>query len=299
MNAKLLIKLFIFIIVLLFQTSFLFADQEPIRVRKFPNVCVTLRIDDVQSRITTYGQKWDNFLEIAEKHGAKLTLAVVPHRLIEEQNADGKLVDQLQAAVSRGHLVIMHGYNHICPLCLSSGHEFCCPTSARVLTIEKRVKYLKEGMDILEQQLGRRPVFYCGPGSDDEIESPNYDAVTTAGFRFITQGDKTYPFKRKEVIEVPCSDEFTWALTPKIYKKSLQEAKLRFLKLAKRSPGYFGLCFHDPFIRDGYQNGLLAQWLDEFLTYIDQKTRGKVWYATNEEVAEWYFELTFPKPSYQ
>ncbi|MCX7918751.1 MAG: DUF2334 domain-containing protein [bacterium] len=282
------IWLFVYVTICSARTA---ADQGPYRIKEFPNVCVTLRIDDMQSRITTYGQSWSKFLQTAERHGAKLTLAVVPHRLIEPQNDDGRLVEQLNGAIARGHCVIMHGYNHICPLCLSSGHEFCCNTSARRLSIKERIEYLKLGITIFEQKLGRRPLFYCGPGSDDEIASPNYDAVTAAGFRFITQGDNHYPYRRREVIEVPCSDEFTWGLTTATYQKALDEAKTRFLNLAKRYPGYFGLCFHDPFIRDGYENGLLAQWLDEFLTFIDTETAGNVWYATNEEAAVYYFNL--------
>nr|MBP6672847.1 DUF2334 domain-containing protein [Bacteroidota bacterium] len=106
--------------------TFLFA---PRTVQGQEPLYIVLRIDDIQSRNTTYLPKnISAFEQAAESRGAKVTYVTIPHRLLESGVNNGTLTSELKTSILHGHEIAQHGFNHICTRCGSTGHEMYCDT---------------------------------------------------------------------------------------------------------------------------------------------------------------------------
>ena len=243
-----------------------------------------IRVDDIQSRNTTMvPRRITDFETMAENHRALVTWAVIPHRLIESQNNDGILTDDLIASAAKGHEIAMHGYNHICPTCSQSSHEMICTTYGISHSPAIQSGLISDGLKILSDSLGLKPASFVPPGH--YADTTSYSALAQNGFPWISTTGSAPGLIYPNLPNLPPHNEYTWYLSNDNYQARLQDA-LRDIREKTARDGYYCLLLHDPFIRLGYENGLVINWVNVLLDSVEAEFGESLVYATISQTAE-------------
>ena len=269
------------IVVLLLVYRFLPA-QEP------KPIYVSIRVDDIFMRESpVLPQEVDGFIQVCERHGAKVVLAVIPHRLVEDQNKNGEMVTALKRFVKGGHGIAMHSYKHQCSQCGNTGHEYNCSTDSITLPFELEARELAEGKQWLEATIGQPVLSYVCAGSDDPRNQQTLGIVKNLGIRLIADSKIHVPEFRDTISFVPSGLDYTWDIQDSTYASALAQAKSDFAEAVSKG-NYFPFVAHDHFTRKAYNNGITLKWTSEFLTFINSYPGVKVHYVTFEELKdEW------------
>jgi len=241
-----------------------------------------IRVDDVQSRINWEPRSIQAFQTAVESRSAKVSWAVIPHRLLESQNNDGALRGDLLNSIANGHEVIQHGYNHICPNCGQSSHEMYCAQFNVAHEDSIQVGLVQSGLDILQDSLNYTPTCFVPPGHVADFQT--YAILIDQGFEFLSTIDPLYSNDNPDLFNLAPQQEYTWSLSASNYVEMLQQA-LENIENAFTTENYYCLLLHDPFIREGYENGLVIDWTVELLDSLNSIYPSGIEYATLSEVA--------------
>jgi peptidoglycan/xylan/chitin deacetylase (PgdA/CDA1 family) len=245
-------------------------------------VFVTLRVDDVfMSESPIQPQEIDSFLTVLEAHGARLQLAVIPHRLLEPANANGRMAKDLRRLVERGHMVSLHGWNHRHEPTGNTGAEFQDPATGAWVPFGEHLRKTRLGKELLEQTTGKPVTAYVSPGSDDQLDPQNVRVIRELGIRWLSKPDIREPEFTDTLWYVPELRDYTWALEESTYAAAMDSARAGFLRTAARSR-FFGLLFHDHFTRWGWRKGIVTRWIDEFLKWMEGRPEYEIRYVTLE-----------------
>jgi len=264
-------------VVLLFSLLSAVAQQDRI-------VYVTIRVDDVFMRESSLKpQEIDGFIDVCEKHGARVMLAVIPHRLLEAQNQDGAMAATLKRVVGRGHMVSMHGFKHQCSLCGSTGHEYDCSSRNTLVPYQQELDELRQGKELLEKTTGKKVTTYVSPGTDDQLNPQTRAILKTLGITWVTDSLQQIPTLREEFSLAPDMAEYTWDLSDSTYERSMKTAVTDFERAVQRG-NYFGFALHDHFTRGAFRNGIVLRWTDEFLSRIERTPGIRIRYVTLDDV---------------
>jgi predicted deacetylase len=231
-----------------------------------------VRVDDITSRTTQaiYMPRGIlPFQDMAESRGAVVSWAVMPARLLEPNvNTAGELGRQLRTTAARGHELVLHGYDHICDLDGSSGHEMYHPDHianyGRHFTYQEQSATIRAGMKLLQDSVGVRPTSFVPPGHySDDI---THQVLTDEGFRAI--GIARAPgLLTHRLYNIGTSPDFAWALTQASYAAKRTET-LAHIRTKAASQGHYTFLLHDPFTRPGYLDGLVIRWAAEILDSV-------------------------------
>jgi predicted deacetylase len=237
---------------------------------------VVLRVDDVLSRNTTIlPRSIAPFQSAVEQRGGKVTWLVIPHRLIETANNNGVLVRELKQSVSQGHEVAQHGYNHICFICGQSGHEMWCTT--RPLLYGEQNSLVADGKKLLQDSIGITPTLFVSPGHNEDTTT--YRSLLDNGFEWISTTKDTRKNIYGSLFNLPSDAEYTWAMTESNYRLQLTLA-LSNIRTTGVQQGCYTVLFHDYFIRQGYENGIVIRWVGELLDSLNLQYGADVQYMT-------------------
>ena len=246
-----------------------------------------IRVDDIMNRsMTILPRSIMPFENVVEKYGGKITWLVIPHRLIEDANKDGKLKNELKESVLKGNEVAQHGYNHICQLCNKANHEMYCTTYNHHFSYDEQKNLVLEGKKILEDSLGVTPVTFVSPGHHEDTTT--YHVLRDEGFKWISTTQPTKTFLYPNLFNLAAQNEFTWALTSANYNSQLNNA-LNDIKTKGQADGYYCILFHDYFIRAGYQDSLVLHWTNALLDSVVNRYGSNLEFMTIAEAAQ-YFE---------
>jgi len=264
----------------------------PIVARQTETVYVTVRVDDIFMRESTLKpQEIDGFIDVCEKHGARVMLAVIPHRLIEAQNQDGTMAATLKRLVGQGHMVSMHGFKHQCSLCGSTGHEYDCSSRNTLVSYQQELDELRQGKELLERTTGKKVTTYVSPGTDDQLNAQTRAILKTLGITWVTDSLQQVPTIRGDFSLAPDMAEYTWDLSDSTYESSMKSAEADFARAVKRG-NYFGFALHDHFTRGAFRNGIVPRWTDEFLSRIERTPGMRIRYVTLDDVDINWFSST-------
>lgn len=268
----------LFLLTILYTTIF-FPQRLP--------VTVFLRIDDIFMRESPIEpMECDSFLYVAEKHNARVMLAVIPGRLLQKVNAGGAMSEALIRYSRRGHQLVQHGYNHLSEATQSTDWEFYDPKAVKGFDFKMKEK-VAAGKQLIEAVIGTPVTSYVGPGNDnDSVLAKDEDTYRAMGFSWLTNQNTMKPYIRNGKGYFFSLDDYAWALTEENYLQKLAEAQSAFLAAATQS-GYFGLLFHDHFTRAAYNHGITVRWLEEMLSWFDSHPEFQVQYRTCDE---WFKE---------
>lgn len=243
-----------------------------------------IRVDDIQSRNVSYLPAGITpFEDAVEARGGKVTWAVIPHRLIENMNTSGAVTQQLISTVAQGHEIAQHGYNHICPKCNSTGHEYYCSSQYFNHPYAVQNNMTQLGLDLLLDSLGYIPKLFIPPGH--QADSTSYQVLVDNNFEFLSSTGVTKSYIYPGLFNLRQHQEYTWELTHSNYSTKLSQA-LFDIKTNGMSDKYFIILFHDPFIRQGYQNGIVINWMGELLDSLNSEFGDRIKYKTLSEAAE-------------
>jgi len=232
-------------------------------------IYVSLRTDDIfMSQTPVQPQEIDSLMAVVERHRAKMQFAVIPSRLIEPQNADGQMAETLRKYLRRGHMVSQHGWTHRHAPTGNTGGEFQNPVTGEWVPYDTVMKYTRFGKELLEQTLGIPVTTYVSPGNDDQLHPLNLRVLRELGFTWVTGVGNVVPIRTDSICYLPDMQEFTWALADSTYERALERAKADFIKTISRSD-HWAHCYHDHFTRFAWNNGIVARWTDELLTWIE------------------------------
>lgn len=251
-------------------------------VQAAEKVTVMIRVDDLFSiNSPVKPVEIDGFLRVAEKHGARVILATIPNRLLQEVNEGGAMSRALLDYADRGHEIIQHGFNHICEFTGNTGREFSTDEALAGMTQQQRIERLLEGRRLLEAVIGRPVTAYCGVGSDDEIMMPlDADVMREHGYFWLKDAPGLVPvFHPEGGGSYPVMDDYAWFLTEENYAEQLEAAK-EYARLCVAEGNVVGLKFHDPFTRAAYEDGLVLRWLDDILSWLEAQPEWEIEYAT-------------------
>lgn len=244
-----------------------------------------IRVDDITSR-TTATQYMPRgilpFQDMAESHGARVSWAVMPARLTESGvNTGGELGRQLRTTAARGHEIVLHGYDHICDIDGSSGHEMSFPSHTRAFTYAEQLATINKGLKLLADSVnGVRPTSFVPPGHYSDAIT--HQVLTDQGFRAI--GISLTPQSiTSSLYNIGTSADYAWGLTEATYASKRAET-LRDIR-AKASRGHYTLLLHDPFTRPGYLNGLVIRWTSEILDSVKAEYGAKLKFVTIAQLA--------------
>lgn len=273
-------KTFLFFLFLLCNT---FAGQED-------TLLFIIRVDDILSRnVTTLPRRIKDFQNAVELRGGKVTWAVIPHRLIESQNLDGVVAQELRETLQNGHEIAMHGYNHICLLCGQSGHEMFCTVNNHQFSYEHQVALVDSGLRLLLDTVGITPRTFVPPAH--VADSITYSALLDRSFNLLSSTGQTKSFIYRNLYNLAPNNEYTWQLTTSQYSSRLASA-LNDIRNTGASNGYYCLLLHDPFIRQGYENGLVVRWTGELLDSLNVSFGGRIKYVTLQEAFQSFNQPT-------
>jgi len=245
-----------------------------------------IRVDDIQSRNTVMLPKSiTQFQNAVNSRGGKVTWLVIPHRLIEDQNLDGVLSKELKASALLGNEIAQHGYNHICPVCSNTGHEMFCAANSQHVSYQTQINLISQGLKILSDSLNITPKLFVPPGH--ACDTVTYQALLDKGIPFLSSTGNTKAFIYKNLFNVMQNTEFTWQLTSAGYNNELHLA-LQDIRLNGAINGYYCLLLHDPFIRQGYENGIVVKWIGELLDSLNIEYAGRIKYKTLSQAASIY-----------
>lgn len=242
-----------------------------------------IRVDDIQSRINWEPRRIIEFEQAVEARAAKISWAVIPHRLLESQNEDGRLADDLRNSAANGHEIIVHGYNHICPLCNQSSHEMYCTYYQTSHSYATQKEMLEDGLQILQDSLACTPNSFVPPGH--HADSTTYNVLLENNFEWISTTAETKNYIHKHLYNLSPHNEFTWYLSQANYSSKLNAA-LDDIALKSQADGYYCLLLHDPFIRRGYENGLVINWTAELLDSLIARYGNNIQFSTLSEAAK-------------
>jgi hypothetical protein len=271
--------------------SLLFFACSVLNGQELKPMYVTIRVDDIfmrESPITP--QEVDGFVEVCESHGAKVMLAVIPHRLVEDQNRNGEMLKALKRFVKRGHMIAMHSYKHQCSQCGNTGHEYNCSTDNLTLPFELEARELAEGKQWLEAAIGNGVTTYVCAGSDDPLHPQTLGIVKNLGFRWMANSRILMPQFGDTLSFFPSGVDYTWDMQDSTYAPMMEKAKADFANAAATG-NFFSILAHDHFTRRGYNNGIALKWTAEFLAFIDSFPHVAVHYVTIDDLKkEWFLQ---------
>ncbi|MBN2396056.1 MAG: DUF2334 domain-containing protein, partial [Candidatus Atribacteria bacterium] len=244
-----------------------------------------IRVDDILSRNMTYlPRSIFHFQDTVAVRGGKVTWAVIPHRLIESQNEDSVLALELVQSVANGHEISLHGYNHICTKCNIEpwGHEMFCPNTGP-LTLSEQNTLIQNGLQVLDEQIGITPTSFVPPGHYNDTNT--FNALLEKNFNLVSTTGIADGYIHKELFQIQRDAEFTWALNSAQYQSQLNAA-LTDIENKFNSKGYYVILHHDYFIRQGYENGIVINWMGELLDSLNNRYGSKIQYVTLTELME-------------
>lgn len=245
------------------------------------SILFVIRVDDILSRnVTTLPRSIKDFQFAVEQRNAKVTWAVIPHRLIETQNFDGIVAQELRETLLNGHEISMHGYNHICPVCNQSSHEMFCTTNQQQLPYLQQLAIIDSGLKILLDTVGVVPRTFVPPAH--VADTITFRAILDRGFDLLSSTGQTKKFIYKTLYNLTPNNEYTWQLTTAQYASKLTAA-LNDIRNTVAANGYYCLLLHDPFIRQGYEKGLVIRWTGELLDSLNAYYGGRIRYVTLQE----------------
>ena len=248
-----------------------------------------MRVDDVMSRNTAYQPRSLKPLEqAAEARGAKVTWVTIPNRLIESANSNGVLKRELQSTLLRGHEISLHGYTHICQRCNQSSHEMYCTTFKSPFTYDQQKKLVIDGLKILADSIGVRPLSFVSPGHIED--STTYKVLLDHGFKWISTASAQQNIYRT-LQNLGVHNEYTWQMTAGNYTTQLKAA-LKDIRQKAKEVGYFCMYQHDPFIRQGYENGIVPKWTGELLDSLKAEYGSNLQFMTLSQAAEYFANQT-------
>jgi len=266
-------RIFIVILLLIFNCS-LFPQDSLIFV---------IRIDDIQSRNTTIvPRSIKHFQQAVEQRGAKITWAVIPHRLIEFQNQNGVLAKELRESILNGHEIAMHGYNHICTSCGQSSHEMFCTSNNLHFSYPQQMQMLNSGLQILFDSINVIPKTFVPPGH--QADTITYQVLIDKSFDWLSSTGGTKKFIYKTLYNLQQNNEYTWQLTSSQYNSKLNSA-LQDIRNTGSINGYYCILLHDYFIRQGYENGIVINWIGQLLDSLNHIYGNRIKYLTLGEAA--------------
>lgn len=249
-----------------------------------------IRVDDITSR-TTASQYMPRgilpFQDMAESRGAVVSWAVMPGRLLEPGvNTGGELGRQLRATAARGHEIVLHGYDHICDLDGSSGHEMYHPSHianfGRNFTYQEQAATIRAGLKLLADSVGVRPTSFIPPGHySDDI---THQVLTDEGFRAIGIG-RAPELLTHRLYNIGTSNDFAWGLTDASYA-GLRTQTLADIRAKAAAQGHYTFLLHDPFTRPGYLNGVVIRWAAEILDSVKAEYGSKLRFVTIAQLEE-------------
>ncbi len=247
-------------------------------------IYVVLRIDDIQSRNTTYLPKnLSAFEHAAESRGAKVTYVTIPHRLLESGVNNGSLTVELKNSLLHGHEIAQHGYNHICTRCGSTGHEMYCDTQKSAVARGVQDSLIKNGMKVLKDSLGIVPALFVSPGHHED--STTYQLLAEQRFKNISTTKSLRGEVTPGLFNIPSTKEYTWTMTASNYHSQLSAGLIDVRTIGQES-GCFVFLFHDPFTRQGYLNGIVISWMGEMLDSLKAEYGDRIKFVTLSEAAE-------------
>ncbi len=242
-----------------------------------------IRVDDIQSRTDWEPRRITAFQEAVESRGGKVSWAVIPHRLIEPQNSDGQLSQDLRRSVEEGHEIVLHGYNHICPLCGQSSHEMYCSATSTHHSYETQTGMIENGMQILWDSLQVIPRSFVPPGH--QADTTTYRVLLDYDLNLISTTGATLDTIYDDLYNLAPHSEYTWTLSESDYDSKLRSA-LWDIESKRQSQGYYCLLLHDPFIRQGYEDGRVIAWTGELLDSLRTRYGRGLAFVTLSEAAE-------------
>ena len=233
-------------------------------------------------------QEADSFVAMCEKHGVKLTIGVVPHRLVEDQNKNGEMATSLKKFLRQGHLIAMNGYKYQCSRCGRTTHEYYCTRDSIVLPEELESRELAEGKGWLEKATDVAITTYIGPGTDNATSPQTHTIVRKLGFQWISDDSIDTPFFRDTVGYIPKPFNYTQNLQDSTYSEVLERAKRDFVSAVGRT-NYFSFAADDDVTRKNYNHAIVLKWTDEFLSFIESFPHLEVHYVTARDLRkEWF-----------
>jgi predicted deacetylase len=248
------------------------------------SILFVIRVDDIQSRnTTTLPRSIKQFEYAVESRGAKVTWVVIPHRLIESQSMDGIICKELRESIAKGHEISLHGYNHICPICGSTGHEMYCVSRNQKIPYSQQKDSLVKGLKILKDSLNAIPISFVPPGHAQD--STMFQVLLDKNIDFLSSNGGTKIFIYQNLYNLQQNNEYTWQLTSSQYQSKLQSA-LQEIRTVGKTNGYYNLLLHDPFIRQGYDNGIVVRWIGDLLDSLNLEYGNKIKYKTLSEAAK-------------
>jgi len=259
-------------------------------LRAQDSLLFVVRVDDITSRTTAAPYMPRGILpfqDMAESRGAVVSWAVMPARLLEPGvNSGGELGRQLRTTAARGHELVLHGYDHICNLDGSSGHEMYHPDHmtnfGRHFTYAEQSATIRAGLKVLQDSVGLRPTSFVPPGhySDDVT----HQVLTDEGFRAI--GIARSPgLLTHALYNIGTSPDFAWALTQATYAAKRTET-LADIRRKAASQGHYTFLLHDPFTRPGYVDGLVIRWAGEILDSVKAEYGSNLRFVTIGQLEE-------------
>lgn len=241
-----------------------------------------IRVDDILSRNTSIlPRSIVPLQDTLASRGAVATWGFMPHRLFEAPNADGILKNELIETQRLGHEVSQHGYIHICQICGQSSHEMYCTYYKRPLTEQQQEKLITDGIQIMKDSLGFKPTSFIPPGH--VFDETTWKVLERLGFPIISTASNA-GFVYERLYNLPITAEYTWALTTQSYESKLTEV-LEEIEIERQRVGYYSLMMHDPFIRQGYENGITLRWMAELLDSLNYRYGDQIVYATMTDAA--------------
>ena len=236
-----------------------------------------IRVDDIMSRNETIlPRSIVPFEEAVEKRGGVITWAVIPHRLIEPANEDGRLNTELRNSAAAGHEINLHGFNHICTRCGQSSHEMYCTRDNFHFDYNHQDQLIRDGLQIIADSIGAEVYSFVPPGH--HADQTTYQVLLDNNLPRISTTGK-FGWIYEDLFNLPPHNEFTWTLYTHNYTDRLNGA-LNDIKTRGEPDGYYCILLHDPFIRAGYNDGIVIDWVGELLDSLNERYGDRIRYKT-------------------
>jgi hypothetical protein len=236
-----------------------------------------IRVDDIMSRNETIlPRSIVPFEEAVEKRGGVITWAVIPHRLIEPANEDGRLNTELRNSAAAGHEINLHGFNHICTRCGQSSHEMYCTRDNFHFDYNHQDQLIRDGLQIIADSVGVEVYSFVPPGH--HADQTTYQVLLDNDLPRISTTGK-FGWIYEDLFNLPPHNEFTWTLYTHNYTDRLNGA-LNDIKTRGEPDGYYCILLHDPFIRAGYNDGIVIDWVGELLDSLNERYGDRIRYKT-------------------
>ena len=161
------------------------------------------------------------------------------------------------------------------------GHEMYCTVRNRALTYTQQEKLIADGLKILADSIGVRPVTFIPPGHVSDATT--HQVLADQDFHAITINADA-GFVRDGLYNAGTSEDFGWALTQENYVDRRTQ-QLRDIRERGAEEGVYTLLLHDPFTRPGYLDGLLIDWTAEVLDSVKTEFGERIRFVTLDEAA--------------